>query len=95
MDNIHTEAPLLLEEDVTDVDSTYDTFSTNYCNLLNKYFPYVKVSRKAIKDKPYITNGIKVSIKTRNKLYKKYLNTPNETNEAIWKRFRNKTSETI
>ena len=48
---------------MTDVDSTYDTFSTNYCNLLNKYFPYVKVSRKAIKDKPYITNGIKVSIK--------------------------------
>ena len=53
------------------------------------------MSKKAFKSKPHITNGIKVSIKTRNKLYKKYLDNPTEVNKAVWKKFRNKTSELI
>ena len=46
-------------------------FSSNYIKLFNKYFPYVKQSRKSFRDKPYITSGIKVSIKYKHKLYKK------------------------
>ena len=95
MDNLDTEAPLISENELIDTNTSYDTFSTNYSNLFNKYFPYVRISRKSYKDKPHITSGIKVSIKNRNRLYKKYLDNPNETNHAIWKRFRNKTSETI
>ena len=52
----------------------------------------MKQSRKSFKDKPYITSGIKVSIKYKNKLYKKYLNNPNDVTEAAWKHFRNKTN---
>ena len=51
--------------------------------------------RKAFKNKPHITKGIQVSIRTRNKLYKKYLNNPTDVNKAAWKKFRNKTSEVI
>ena len=53
------------------------------------------MSKKSFKDKPYITSGIKVSLKTKYRLYEKYLNNPNDVNKAAWKRFRNKTSEII
>ena len=53
------------------------------------------MSRKSFKDKPYITSGIKVSIRRRNKLFKKYLNNPNDVNKTVWKRLRNKISELI
>jgi hypothetical protein len=55
---------------VIEANSSYNTFSTNYQNLFEKYFPYVRMSRKAFKDKPYITRGIKNSIKYKNKLLK-------------------------
>ena len=53
------------------------------------------MSKKSFKDKPYITSGIKVSLKTKYRFYKKYLNNPNDENKAAWKCFRNKTSEII
>ena len=63
--------------------------------MFDKYFPYVRISRKSFTSKPFITRGIKNSIKHRNRLFKKYRNNPNEVNEAVWKRFRNKTNEII
>ena len=95
MDNLDTEAPLISENELIDTNTSYDTFSTNYSNLFNKYFPYVRISRKSFKDKPHITSAIKVSMKKRNRIHKNYLDNTNETNKAIWKRFRNKTSEMI
>ena len=90
-----SEPPLISPNDITEVNSSYSIFSTNYQTLFNKYFPYVRMSRKAFKSKPFITRGIKNSIKHRNRLYSKYLNNPSDLNKAIWKRFRNKTSEII
>ena len=86
---------LITENIQAEVNYTYDIFSTNYLNLFNKYFPYVRQSQRAFKSKPFITSGIKVSIKARNKLYNKYLNNRNELNKATWKRFRNKTHTII
>ena len=95
-DNLVNESSLINEDDLDEIDSSYNIFSTNYLNLFNKYFPYVKQSRTSFKDKPYITSGIKVSIRTRNKLYHKYLkNKDNKVNENIWRRFRNKTRTII
>ena len=94
-DNLNSEASLIADNELHDVNNSYAIFSANYFKLFDKYFPYVRISRKAFRDKPYITSGIKVSIKTRNRLYKKYLDNPSEVNKVIWKRFRNKTSETI
>ena len=90
-----SEHPLLSPSDLTDTNPSFNTFSTKFLALFDKYFPYVRISRKAFKDKPYITSGIKVSIRYRNKLFKKYLNNPNNVNQAAWKKFRNKTSEII
>ena len=53
------------------------------------------MSKKAFKNKPHITSGIKVSIKYRNKLYIKYLNNRTAAYCAAWTRFKNKTTMTI
>ncbi len=37
-----------------------------------KYFPWVKVSRKRSKDRKWITQGLKLSSNTKNKLYRQY-----------------------
>ena len=95
LDNLHTEHPLINDNELTDSNSSYNLFSDNYLTLFNKYFPYVKMSRKSFKNKPHITSGIKVSIKHRNRLFKKYLENRTELNESIWKKFKNKTTEII
>ena len=95
LNNLDSENALIEDSDLTDIDSSYSIFSTNYFNLFNRYFPYIKQSRKSFKDKPFITKGIKVSIKYKNKLFKKYRDNPTDANEAAWKRFRNKTNSLI
>ena len=88
--------PLLINQnELNDSNNSFFSFSNNFTNVLDKYFPYVRMSRKAFKNKPHITKGIQVSIRTRNKLYKKYLNNPTDVNKAAWKKIRNKTSEVI
>ena len=81
--------------ELTDTNRAYDTFSANYSKLFNKYFPFTRMSKKALKNKPHITSGIKVSIKYRNKLYRKYLKNRTASNHAAWTRFKNKTTNTI
>ena len=71
------------------------SFSVNYFNLLNKYFPYVRQSKKSFKSKPHITNGIKVSIRYKNTLLKKYLEKRSDENRSSWRTFKNKTDQTI
>ena len=94
-ENINSEQPLINSTELTDTDTAFNSLSTNYTNLFDKYFPYIRMSKKEFKSKPHITNGIKVSIRTKNKLYKKYLNNPTDANKAAWKRFRNKTNEVV
>ena len=57
-EKLPTEAPLINDCDLTDPDCAYDIFSENYSTLYNKFFPYVRMSRKASKDKPHITSDI-------------------------------------
>ena len=56
----------------------------------NKSFPFVKLSRKRSKDKPWITTGVKQSIKKKHLLYKKYIYNSTEVNNQIYKIFKNK-----
>ena len=72
-DKLSEEAPLINDNELTDSNRAYDIFSNNYLNLFNKYFPFTRMSKKCFKNKPHITSGIKVSIRFRNRLFKKYL----------------------
>ena len=54
-------------------------FYHDLTNSYNKSFPIVKLSRKRANDKPWITSGLKISIKKKHLHYKKYLqNRPDE-----------------
>ena len=51
------------------VNERYSIFNQKLFAILDKYFPKVKLSRKKFNDKEWITDGIKRSIKQRNKLF--------------------------
>ena len=89
------EPDLINDSDLINANHAYSTFSTNYINLFNKYFPFRRLSQKELKHKPYISSGIIVSIRSKNKLHRKFLDNPTDVNEAIWKNFRNKTNLVI
>ena len=89
------EIPLINDNELADPNRTYDIFSNNYFNLFNKYFPLTRMSKKSVKDKPHITSGIKVSIKYRDKLFKKSKENPSDVNRAAYNRFKNITTKTI
>ena len=63
--------------------------------MLDKYFPLVKLSRKKFKDKPWITSGIKTSIKRREMLHEIYNEMPTEANELTWKKYKYEVTNCI
>ena len=87
--DIQNERPLITMANNNSLDDTYKEFDTNLHKLLDKYFPLIRQSRKQANDKPFITTDIKENIKTRNALYKIYIDNPNEFNERNWKNKRN------
>ena len=94
-DNLLEEEPLIMDSELTELNRAYDIFSNNYYNLFNKYFPFVRMSKKAMNDKPHITSGIKASIRHKDRLYKNFLDNNNDVNRNLWKRYKNKVTETI
>ena len=56
-----------------DVNIVLKEFSHNLNQLLNKYFPLVRLSRKKAREKPFINNQIKKMINKRNQLYYDYI----------------------
>ena len=57
----------------------------------NKSFPFIKLSRKRAKDKPWIriTTALKKSIQEKQQLYKKYKFNHSAENEKLYKRYNN------
>ena len=65
-------------------DDLYSTFIESPNILYNECFPLKHLSRKRQRDKPWITKGLKFSINTRNKLYRKALA---KSSEYIYTRY--------
>ena len=78
-----------------DTNQCYNLFIDKYTYAFNKAFPLIRVSRKQAKDKQWITKGIKISIRHKNRLYKKYVNKPNDINKAAYKNYKNKLTSLI
>ena len=51
-ENINSEQPLINSNDLTDTDTAFNTLSTNYTNLFDKYFPYIRMSKNNSKVNP-------------------------------------------
>ena len=65
-------------------------FNQKLTTAYNKSFPFVKLSRKRSKDKPWIPTGLKQSIKQKHLLYQKYIYDSTEVNNQTYKIFNNK-----
>ena len=52
-------------------------------------FPLVKFSRKRLRDKPWLTLGLKISIKTKNKIYRFSLRKPGAEYVERYKKYKN------
>ena len=63
-----------------DINQPYNVYQDELVKVIDKHIPFKYLSRKEFrwKLKPWITNGIKKSIKLKNKYYKKY--TKNKSN---------------
>ena len=55
------------------VDEAMSFFYQTITKAYNKSFPIVKLSRKRAKGKPWITSGLKSSIKKKHILYRRFL----------------------
>ena len=51
-------------------DDWYHTFVNTVHQIFKQLFLLVQLSRQWIKDKPWVTEGLKISIKHKNRLYK-------------------------
>ena len=56
--------------------------------LLNKYFPKVRIKRKYNNRKPWLSDGLRLSIKTKNKLYYRYKKIHCVKNEVNYKTYK-------
>ena len=53
-----------------DVNISYNNFLNILTNAFERLFPFVKLSRKRMKDKPWFTSALKKSCRVKNYLYK-------------------------
>ena len=66
----------------------YENFFQQYNDIYEINFPLIKQSRRAYKDKKWITTGLKISSKRKNALYKKWLATRSPTDNKIYKQYK-------
>lgn len=62
---------------IDEVDTSFDKFCSLVNNAFESSYPLTRVSRRALKDKKWMSSGLKKSCKTKNKLYKRWLVTKN------------------
>ena len=74
-----------LQTNKNNVNLSFDNFYTGINFLLDKHVPLRKISKKEfkLKVKPWITPGIIISIRKRDKLLKKFINCKNQENKEI------------
>ena len=72
------------------VDEAMSFFYHSITKAYNKSFPIVKLSRKRAKDKPWITSGLKSSIKKKHILYRRFLLDKSDKSHMEYKTYNNK-----
>ena len=83
-----------------DPNFSFENFYQKVNGIIDNHLPLKKISKKELKQqfKPWITRGIIKSMKTRDQLFKKYINSKNENKEQIhneYKIHRNRIVELI
>ena len=80
-----------------DVINMFDTFHSVLSNLIDKHIPNIKMSKRQVKcrSKPWISSGIRKSLKIKNKLYKKFIKSKSVYYHTKFKLYRNKLNHLI
>ena len=73
-----------------DVNESLTRFFHTFNNISNSHAPLKSINIKNKSDKPWVTNGLRKSIKIRNELYKKRLTTQNIYYRKQYKIYRNR-----
>ena len=73
----------------SDIDTMCGLFYNKLYDIHNACFPLVRLSRKRAKDKPWLTHGLKLCIKKKNRMYRKQLQRPTAENINGYKMYRN------
>ena len=76
--------------DMTDVNVATSMFQSEISILYEKCFPIREINSKYSCKKPWLSSGLKQSIKHKNFLYKLYIKHPSEEKEKEYKIYRNK-----
>jgi exonuclease III len=75
--------------------TAFKTFHENYCSLYNECFP-IKTSKSSYRNrKPWLTNGMKIALKNKNKLYYISKRYPTLHNINKYKFYKNKINSII
>ena len=75
---------------------SYNSFLEVYSDTYNACFPLKIIKKKHHRfQKPWLSKGLLKSIRTKNKLYKRYLQAPNIANETSYKNFKNKLNHSL
>lgn len=70
------------------VNACYDKFIDIIQGLFDECFPLTRLSRKAQKDKAWVTKAIRVSSHTKDKLFKQWLSSKSYADETKYKMYR-------
>ena len=83
-------------ENIHEPKKAYSSFLNKFTNLYNSCFSLKKVEKKrSTVFKPWLSNGLLKSIRKKNQLYKRYLNSPTADNTDRYKRFKNKLNHLL
>ena len=74
----------------TSCQEAFSIFHKNFKHMFDKCFPFRVVRSKYYSRKPWLTTGMKNSVKFKNKLFIKYKRHPTAENHNTYKMFRNK-----
>ena len=71
-----------------DVDESYKVFQAKLKTCCDESFPLIRVSRRCARNKRWITPGIIVCSKKKNKLYKKWITSKKDSDGLEYKSYR-------
>jgi hypothetical protein len=77
-----------------EVESACEKFLSDFSSLYKKCFPIKNIKKKYYCQKPWLTEGLKQSIRYKNILYKKYIKNPTIL-EKDYKMYRNKLNQLL
>ena len=73
-----------------DPQSAYSAFMKDYVDIYNSCFPIKNIKIGYKTRKPWLSEGLKKSIKTKNKMYHKHRKSGNKKHECLYKQYRNR-----